>query len=256
MHPDNPPFLNPPGVWQPFLLAADIDGTLLGDEEGEALLNLLAEQYAGSLYLAFITGRTLKSVQETVAEGRLPEPDFICGFVGTELLDCRDPANTIGQNYASQVSPTWDLEAIYALGEGAGIRRQQFMEGQPRFQAGFDWDGQANTLAAFRQRLEGQGEWNILPSHGRYIDVLPPPLGKGQAVCFLQKTLALPPERVIVAGDTGNDRQMFETEFQGVLPLNALDELKAIADPTRHYQSPFPAGRGVIDGLRHFGLIV
>jgi hydroxymethylpyrimidine pyrophosphatase-like HAD family hydrolase len=58
---------------------------------------------------------------------------------------------------------------------------------------------------------------------------------------------------VAVAGDSGNDRQMFETEYKGIVPVNALDELKALASKPWHYHSPYPAARGVLDGLRHFG---
>jgi hydroxymethylpyrimidine pyrophosphatase-like HAD family hydrolase len=59
----------------------------------------------------------------------------------------------------------------------------------------------------------------------------------------------------VVAGDSGNDRVMFETGFKGIVPVNALDELKAVAQQPHHYQSPLPAGRGVLDGLCHFGFI-
>jgi hydroxymethylpyrimidine pyrophosphatase-like HAD family hydrolase len=240
---------------QPFLLAADIDGTMLGDEDGEAALGAFAQEHRQSFRLAYVTGRYHSSVQKLVDEGRLPRPDFICSNVGTEIAALDDPANFIGQKYAAQVGPEWDLETIYSLGEGQGIRRQDFGEDQPPFQAGFDWDGQPQTLEAFRSRLAALDHFHILASYGEFIDVLPGPLGKGRAVEFLQKELGLASERVVVAGDSGNDREMFETEFRGILPVNALDELKAAARPPRHYLSALPAGRGVLDGLCHFGFI-
>ena len=43
------------------------------------------------------------------------------------------------------------------------------------------------------------------------------------------------------------------TEYKGIVPVNALNELKALARQPWHYHSPLPAGRGVLDGLRHFG---
>jgi mannosylfructose-6-phosphate phosphatase len=239
----------------PFLLAADIDGTLLGDKEGELLLWDLICRFSASFHLAYVTGRSLADVLKTVEEGRLPRPDFICSYVGSELLDCHDPVNAIGQRYAAQVSPHWDIATIYALGEGEGIRRQDFPEGQPRFHAGFDWDGQPDTLTAFRQRMAACDDCSILASYNRYIDVLPPPLGKGQAVRFLQKELKLDAARVVVAGDSGNDRQMFETEFRGIVPCNALAELKAAACQPWHYHSPLSAGRGVLDGLKYFDFL-
>ncbi len=238
----------------PFLLAADIDGTLLGDETGERLLKKFVEQSA-HLTLAYITGRYCWSVLELVELGRLPRPHFICGDVGTEILDLDDPSNRLGKQYIAQVSPGWDLAEIYRLGVGEGICPQEFDLGQPRFQAGFYWDARPATLGAFNERLSGLEQVYIQASYDTYIDVLPVPLGKGNAVRFLQQHLGIPSQNVVVAGDSGNDRQMFETGFKGIVPANALDELKAIACQPWHYHSSFPAARGVLDGLRHFGFV-
>jgi hydroxymethylpyrimidine pyrophosphatase-like HAD family hydrolase len=247
--------LKPSQPYLPFLLASDIDGTLFGDDAGEALLLELAGQYPGSMILACITGRPYESVVELVRDGHLPRPDFVCGSVGTHMVDCNDPDNRLGREYAAQVSPAWDLEAVYARGEGQGIRRQHFPEGQPPFQAGFDWDGQAITLFTFRERMAGLAGCHILVSGGMFIDVLPEPVGKGGAAQFLQRALGLDPRRVMVAGDGGNDVELFATGFQGAIPVNALAELKSVAQRPWHYHSPLPAARGVLDGLLHFGLV-
>lgn len=239
----------------PFLLAADIDGTLLGDETGETLLRQFVSHYDRQLVLAYVTGRYRWSVLELLEQGRLPPPRFICSDVGTEITDLQDPSNGIGQAYTAQVSSTWDLEQIYTLGLGEGIRRQEFEKGQPRFQAGFYWDARPESLRAFCERLVRVGEVYIQASYDTYIDVLPRSLGKGNAVRFLQEQLGLLSERVVVAGDSGNDRQMFETDFKGIIPSNALPELKLLAHQPWHYHSSYPAARGVLDGLYHFGFI-
>lgn len=237
----------------PFLLASDIDGTLLGDETGEAMLHQFNTAQNGQVTLAYITGRYRWSVFELVEQSRLPRPRFICGDVGTEIFDLDDPENHIGQAYVAQVTSGWDLEKIYSLGLGKGIRRQEFEEGQPRFQAGFYWDADPQSLQAFRKRLSGLDQIYIQASYNTYIDVMPLQLGKGNVVRFLQKQLGLLTDQVVVAGDSGNDRQMFETEYKGIVPVNALAELKALANQPWHYHSPFPAARGVLDGLCHFG---
>ena len=250
-----PPHFRPTKPDDPFLLASDIDGTLLGDEQGEAWIKAFVRRYPGSLHLALITGRPVASVMGLLQDDRLPQPDYISGRVGTELVACDDPENRLGDKYAAQVSPDWDLETIYTLGLGDGIGRQEFTRGQPRFQAGFEWDGQPETLAAFRARLAHLDGCHILPSYGRYIDVLPALIGKGDTARFLRRELALDPARVIVAGDSGNDREMFETDFKGILPSNVREELGTVARRPWHYHSPFPAARGVLDGLRHFGFV-
>jgi sucrose-6F-phosphate phosphohydrolase len=247
--------LFPTNSQTPFLLASDLDGTLLGDETGEARLKGLVERHSASFRLAYVTGRDRHSVLELIETGRLPRPDYIFSDVGTELLDLNDPENRLGQKYAAQVTPDWNLEAIYAQGEGAGVWRQDFPQGQPRFQAGFFWDGRPETLEAFYARMGQAHDWQMFPSYGEYLDVLPGPLGKGGAVRFLQQELGVAAERVVVAGDAGNDCQMFATDFKGIIPVNALAELKTFARQSWHYHSLHPAALGVLDGLRHFGFL-
>jgi sucrose-6F-phosphate phosphohydrolase len=239
----------------PFLLASDLDGTLLGDEEDARHLRQFISRHQARVTLAYVTGRCRRSVLELIAAGQLPRPRFICSEVGTEILDLDDSENAIGQAYAAQVPSDWNLDEIYRLGTGAGIIRQEFDEGQPRFQAGFYWDTRPETLAAFRERLSRLDALYIQTSYETYLDVLPVSLGKGSAVCFLRQKLAYSSDQVVVAGDAGNDRQMFETEFRGIVPVNALDELKALARQPWHYHSPRPVARGVIDGLHHFGFL-
>jgi hydroxymethylpyrimidine pyrophosphatase-like HAD family hydrolase len=239
----------------PFLLAADIDGTLLGDEAGEALLHQFIAEQDKLVILAYITGRARSSVMELIEAGSLPRPRFICGEVGTEIFDLEDPLNAIGHTYAAQAAANWDLDEIYNIGRGEGIRPQQFERGQPRFQAGFHWDAGVESLRMFNDRFSHVKHVYIQPSYNEFIDVFPVSLGKGSAALFLQKQLGLSYERVVIAGDSGNDRQMFETGLKGIIPVNAFDELKAVARQPWHYHSPHPAARGVFDGLRHFGFI-
>lgn len=238
-----------------FLLASDIDGTLLSDPAGETLFGEFAASQDERFILAYITGRYRWSVLDLIEQGRLPRPHFICSDVGTEILDLDDPDNRLGEAYAAQVAPGWSLDEIYRLGIGEGVTRQEFDEGQPRFQAGFYWDARPETFLAFKQRLSTLNGIYIQASYDTYIDVLPGPLGKGQAVGFLQKQLGLSHGQVVVAGDAGNDRQMFEAGYKGIVPVNALDELKALACEAWHYHSPYPAARGVLDGLSQFGFI-
>jgi len=242
--------LHEPG---PFLLATDLDDTLLGDAEGESQLKAFMAGRHGRFRLAYVTGRRASWVRELVKAGRLPAPDYVCADVGTEIVAWDDPEDPIGRSYAARVAPTWDLEAIYALGAGDGVGRQDFSGGQTPFRACFSWDGRDKTLEALRQRLSDRPGIRIVPSYGVSIDVLPAGLGKGEAVRFLQRELGLDPLQVVVAGDAGNDVEMFQTGFKGILPSNARDELRVFARQPWHYHSPLPGARGVLDGLQHFG---
>ena len=245
----------PANARQRFLLATDIDGTLLGDNAGEEAFRLFVSNYPDSLWFAAMTGRTRRSVEDLVATGRLPQPHYIVGSVGTDLTDCHDPANLMGTRWRERVSPQWDVESIYSIGEGDGVVRQVFSEAQPPFHAAFMWDGRDESLDAFRTRMAAAQECRIIASHRRYIDVLPTGVGKGDAVTFLQSELSVDRDRVVVAGDSGNDCELFEAGFPGVVVANAQEEILACIREPFHYRSGLPGARGVLDGLEHFGLV-
>jgi len=240
---------------QPFLLASDIDGTLLGDPEGEQAFSEFLSVHRSSCVFAVVTGRSRASVMGLIERGRLPRPDFIGSSVGTELLDTADPENRLGELYRGCALPGFSPESIYELGEGAGMRRQKFADGQPERLAAFDWDGTPEALLALRQRLPAPYCGRVFESSNRYVDVLPPGVGKGELAVFLGEALRILRARSVVAGDSGNDRSLFETGLSGILPSNALPELVVHARAPQHVRSQYPAARGVLDGLCRLGFL-
>lgn len=254
--------LRPADPGRPFLLAADIDGTMIEDPEGEALLSDLVTRaraaHPGSIVLAYVTGRSQESVAALLKTGRLPRPDYICGNVGTSLVDMADPHNAIARRYEARVHPSWDHVAVYETAKGEGLSAQN-AEGDfaffNEFQAGFYWDGKPESLSLLHQRLSSYPEVYVLHSLDTYVDILPGALGKGKCALFLGEELGIPPERIVVAGDSGNDRQLFSVGLKGIIPSNARPELLEAIVPGQHFQSRYPAGRAVMEGLLHYGFI-
>src|SRR5689334_14088409 len=121
------------------LLATDIDGTLLGDAQGEVAFTGFTKANRENIHLVFMTARTRDSVAALVAESRLPAPDFLFSSVGTELCSWNGWRSDAGQRFATLVPPRWDLAGIYARGVGDGVTRQTFVDHQPPFHAGFHW---------------------------------------------------------------------------------------------------------------------
>jgi hydroxymethylpyrimidine pyrophosphatase-like HAD family hydrolase len=227
-----------------------LDGTVLGDPEGEAAFRAWARERP--LTLAYATGRSRANVLGLVAEGRLPRPDFLVGDVGTTLHDLSDPADRLGAHFLGLAPAGWPAEAIRAAGQ-AERTPLQGPEGQGPYKCSFYWDGADDSLNAFLRRLAPLPGWRLVPSAKRYLDVLPRTFGKDQAVRFLAAALGLALTQVLVAGDMGNDADMFRIGACGILPANALDEAVQAAAGSVHYRSRLPAGRGLLDGLRHFG---
>jgi hypothetical protein len=63
-----------------------------------------------------------------------------------------------------------------------------------------------------------------------YLELIPKGYGKGAAVRELAKTLNVPIENTIAAGDAENDNSMIIAAGLGVAMLNAAPGTKAVAD--------------------------
>jgi hydroxymethylpyrimidine pyrophosphatase-like HAD family hydrolase len=201
--------------------------------------------------LAYVTGRNRDDVLAQVALGRLPRPDYLVCDVGTTLHDLADPQNRLGAHFLGLAPAGWPAEALRAAGHHERTPLQG-PEGQGPHKASFYWDGAQASLLAFLDRLAPLPGWRLVPSAGRYLDVLPRTFGKDQAVRFLAAAVGAPLAQVLVAGDMGNDADMFRIGACGILPANALDEAVLAAAGSVHYHSRLPAGRGLLDGIRHF----
>jgi hydroxymethylpyrimidine pyrophosphatase-like HAD family hydrolase len=115
------------------------------------------------------------------------------------------------------------------------------------------------AAAEIQRRVEPHtGRYQVIWSSGRDLDILPASSGKGKAIRFLVEQRGLDAERVIVAGDTGNDAAMFEQFDKGVVVANAKPELLALAESLGEghvYRARHPYAAGVEEGLEHFGVL-
>jgi sucrose-6F-phosphate phosphohydrolase len=112
-----------------------------------------------------------------------------------------------------------------------------------------------DRIAELEESLTEAGiEARLVYSSDRDLDVLPRTANKGAALAWLCRELAIDLAEVAVAGDTGNDRDMFTLpSVRGIVVGNALDELRRLAvDGPRHYQAQRACADGVIEGLEHF----
>ena len=90
------------------------------------------------------------------------------------------------------------------------------------------------------------------------LSFLPALSGKGKAIRFLVEQQGLASDRVVVAGDTGNDATMFVEFLKGVVVANAQRELLDLADSLvggDMYIARNPYAAGVEEGLEHFGVL-
>ncbi|MDT8342639.1 MAG: HAD family hydrolase, partial [Longimicrobiales bacterium] len=113
--------------------------------------------------------------------------------------------------------------------------------------------GSAPDLAAIQRHLRQAGlRVTCLLDRGAVLDVLPVRASPGLAIRFFCFKWNLPPERLLVAGDSGNDQDMLLGETLGVVVGNHAPELEALRGRERVYFAEAPHARGVLEGARHY----
>jgi sucrose-phosphate synthase len=63
----------------------------------------------------------------------------------------------------------------------------------------------------------------------------------------------LAPDRVLVAGDSGNDAEMLRMAANGVVVANHSRELRSLRGRDGMYFAEHGYARGILEGIRHFG---
>ncbi len=247
------------------IVASDIDGTLTGDRPAlERLRERFAQKRAaGELYLVMSTGRRLEQVLDGIASEGLPEPDAIICQVGTEIY--LPPLNE-----HTPPMPAWrerllaDYSREQALAFLAGIEGLVMQPGEYNTELKTSCyldqcpDSEQAVADVRRRTAPHSGRYQVVWSSGRDLDILPAASGKGRAIRFLAAHQGLDPDRVVVAGDTGNDASMFREFTRGVCVANAQPELlaacRALGDG-RVYFARQPYAAGVEEGLVYFGVL-
>ena len=237
-----------------FLVCTDLDGTVLGDPEGEAAFRDWFDRVRSRIKLAYITGRTLDSVRALIGQGRLPEADFAATEVGTAVCDLRDKANRLGHHYLKLADPTWPAQRFRDLCHAVDTPLQS-PDDQGPYKASFFWDGRVESFALFQSRLAGQENYRVIATADSYLDILPRCYSKGQAVRFLMAACGADLRRTVVAGDMEHDLDMYDVAGHGIVPANARDKVKVALRETDAYFAKGNEGLGLVEGLARLGLI-
>jgi sucrose-6F-phosphate phosphohydrolase len=264
-----------------YLLATDLDGTVIPLEwnaEREREIAAFAELVAAhqQLSLAYVTGRYLTSAVEGVRRAKLPAPAVFACDVGTSVYR-RSPAGeyVADESYAQEMQRAFGdhdgRDILAALTDTEHLRPQE-SEKQTRYKVSFYLETSADDAAVLhemRERLGAIGAANNLihsvdPVTGTgLVDVLPADVSKASAVGYLQRSLALPDDAVVYAGDSGNDLDALVSGVNAVVVGNAPAAVRAEVErraaaagkQARVYLAEQPYAAGVVEGCRHFGML-
>lgn len=194
------------------------------------------------LKLVLNSSRPIESVRDSL---RGWNPDGIIGALGTEIdLDGSRLEGWSNRFAHFDRSPIDDA----LTGLGCVSHHQEF---QTRFKVSYSVappQREAARLAVAATRIDTR----IIESSPSNFDVIPANAGKGAAALHVARTLGVPTDHLVTAGDSANDLDLVSVG-RGVVVGNATQELTAkLNDSVYHATASHAAG--VIEGLRHHGV--
>lgn len=261
-----------------FVLATDLDGTFipLADDRDsqQALRHLHHALGAASVGLVFVTGRHLASVQQAMERASLPQPQWIIGDVGTAIYAReKDEFVPLKAYEACLRERTRDISSHNLrpyFADIPGLRPQDEAKQGP-FKLSYDVDAdRCETLASAlascirKEDLPYHPVVSVDPFTGDgLIDLLPLGVTKAFALQWLVDELGIDSEKVVFAGDSGNDYAALVSGFKAILVGNAADDLRQSVRSAhreagwegRLYLATGQSTCGVLEGLRHYGLL-
>jgi sucrose-phosphate synthase len=234
------------------ILLTDVDDTLTGNPDALDAFKEALEVAGTNVGFGIATGRTLERALEALEELGVRTPDILITATGTEI-HYGEPL-VMDRSWQRQINYRWQpwrvQEALMAM---PGVEAWDEESGTP-FRLRFKLAHTGTpSLADIRRALRRDGLRVIATlDHETDLDVTPVRASPGLAIRFLSHKWHLPPSRILVAGDSGNDADMLSGETLGVVVGNHTPELEAIRDRPRVYFATKHHAWGVLEGILHY----
>ncbi|WP_243403334.1 glucosylglycerol-phosphate synthase [Sphingobacterium haloxyli] len=230
------------------LLATDLDGTFLGGSmESRLRLYRLIKQ-SPDIQLVFVTGRGLESVIPLLNDPLLPKPNYIIADVGATVVNglTLEAVEPIQGDIDNKWPSPYEIRS--SVLEKADVAYQEVPQ-QRRCSFYYDTETDLSPVYEIAQRFD----CDVITSVDRYLDILPRGVNKGSTLKALIKHLHIDEINVLVAGDTLNDRSLYDTLYNGVVVGEAeVALLEHTADYKSVYQATKPGAGGIIEAMEHF----
>lgn len=236
------------------IIITDIDNTLIGDDKGIDRFRAFLEELGDNVGFAVATGRRIESALEVFDEYKLPMPDIFITSVGAEIHYGADLVED--HAWSRHLNYYWNPRAIrHSLSKLDGLELQPDACQRPYKISYTIKKGGPDRATILRTLRNDKHKANVIVSHGDLLDVLSMRASKGLAVRYVSFKWGLPPERTLVAGDSGNDREMLRGNTLGVVVSNYSKELENLRNKPRIYFAKTPCANGILEGIEYYNFL-
>ncbi len=236
------------------LIVTDLDNTLTGDDEA---LREFSELIAANERVGFgiSTGRRLDSAMQLIDELNLPRPDVIVTDAGTQLH--YGPNLTPDSSWRKQIGFAWQPDEIRKLCSDFVGFEFQSEANQSEYKVSYLINTEiAMSVVELKRKLREAGlRARVVWSLGAYIDILPVRGGSDFSIRHLLYKWGFSPEKLLVAGDSGNDAGMLMGRTLGVVVANHGEELETLKGMPRVYFAEASHARGILEGVEYYNFL-
>ena len=234
-----------------YLLIADVDDTILGDDNALREFASWASNHTHLLMIAYNSGRFIDSIMRSVHTTDMPTPRAVVGGIGTEIQLW--PEGRGFEAWMTSRARGWNRERIRTALSKVPRLREQPQETQSPFKVSYFLpEASPDELEDLRVELASRDiEADYVYSMDLDLDWLPKGINKGSAARHLAEHLGFDEDHVIVAGNSGNDVHLFQEGYRGVVVGNAEPELRTVSR-SRNYFAQSGYAAGVLEGLQHW----
>ncbi|MCG7343779.1 HAD family hydrolase [Sporosarcina sp. ACRSL] len=232
-----------------YLLATDLDGTFVGDQEALTKLLQFFKDSPDEVALVYVTGRHLTSAQTLMSEEDLPSPDMLITDVGTSIYHAdglrEDPY------WKARMQKDWQPERIVEIASAFPSLNKQKLPDDRR--VSFTLSGDVGAVNEFKKALVDESiAHSFIFSSNRDIDVLPLGAGKGNALEYALDRYAMNGVKLLIAGDSGNDWDMLSLGHPSVIVGNAQPELLEMEPCENLFHANEKCAGGIHEAWVHF----
>ncbi|MCH9028679.1 MAG: HAD-IIB family hydrolase [Bacteroidetes bacterium] len=238
------------------MIVSDIDYTLVGVNSSLKEFISIVKNMPKKIGFVVATGRSVSSTHDLLNRMNVPLPKAIISSAGSEIYYNYDGEQIYSMGWDAHISYLWNRNSIVNLLSGLKFLQLQENEAQRIFKISYyTSDSPEKTKMINRILIENKIKANIIFSHGLYLDILPFRASKGKAILYLANEWNIPYDNILVAGESGIDREILNGELLGVVVANHSLELENLKGKKKVYFSSQEYAGGLIDGIKHYNFL-